>query len=81
MRYPQHWLLVGLGIIWILSIPILLIDSDSFRFPVSIPMWLNNDIKHPVSLFCKPFIEAEYHEQKSTGHIKTGLFKSCLCAK
>ncbi len=39
---------LGLGIIWILSIsiPILLIDSDSFRFPVSIPMWLDNDIKH-----------------------------------
>ncbi len=39
---------LGLGIVWILSIPIpiLLIDSDSFRFPVSIPMWLDNDIKH-----------------------------------
>ncbi len=36
---------------------------------------------YPVSLFCKPFIGAEYHEQKSTGYIKTGLFKSCLCAK
>ncbi len=21
-------------------------DSDSFRFPALIPMWLNNDIKH-----------------------------------
>ncbi len=40
------WL--GLDIVWILSIsiPILLIDSDSFRFPVLIPMWLDNDIKH-----------------------------------
>ncbi len=43
---------LGLGIVWILSIsipipiPILLIDSYSFRFPVSIPMWLDNDIKH-----------------------------------
>ncbi len=37
---------LGLCIVWILSIPILLIDSDSFRFTVSIPMWLNNDIKH-----------------------------------
>ncbi len=40
---------VGLGMVWILStsIPILLFDSDSaYRFPVSIPMWLDNDIKH-----------------------------------
>ncbi len=46
---------IGLGIVWILSITIafsiLLIDYDSFRFPVSIPMWLNNDIKHLSSLF------------------------------
>ncbi len=66
------------------------IDSDSdsayrFRF-FSIPSFdsnvINNDIKHLSCLFfCKPFIGAEYHEQKSTGYIKTGLFKSCLCAK
>ncbi len=31
---------------------------------------------YPVSLFCKPLAGAEYHEQKSTGYIKTGLFKS-----
>ncbi len=32
---------IGLGIVWIWSIPIqiLLIDSDSYRFPVSIPVW------------------------------------------
>ncbi len=36
---------------------------------------------YPVSLFCKSFIGAEYHEQKSTGYIITGLFKSCLFAK
>ncbi len=77
VQHITYWY-VRLGIVWILSIPILLTD---FRFPVSIPMWLNNDIKHPVSLFCKPFIGDEYHEQKSTGYIKTGLFKSCLCAK
>ncbi len=38
--------MLGLGIVWILLIPILLIDSDSFRFPVSIPIRINNDIKH-----------------------------------
>ncbi len=50
---PSDWgsmqdlaLWIGLDIVRILSIPILLIDSDYFRFPVSIPMWLNNDIKH-----------------------------------
>ncbi len=34
---------------------------------------------YPVSLFSKP--KAEYREQKSTGYIITGLFKSCLYAK
>ncbi len=33
------------------------IDSDSFRFPVSIPMWLNNDIKH---LSCVSFLQTIY---------------------
>ncbi len=34
-----------------------------------------------VSFFANHLVAAEYHEQKSTGYIKTGLFKSCLWAK
>ncbi len=74
---------IGLGIISNLSIPnlILLIDSDSYRFPVLIPIRCGlKKIKHldmkcicSVSLFAKHLIAAEYHEQKSAGHIKTGL--------
>ncbi len=52
------------------------IDSDSFRFQCDLMMISNI---YPVSLFSKTFIGAEYHEKKSTGYIKTGLFKSCLC--
>ncbi len=55
---------LGLVIIWIWSIPILLIDSYSFQFPVSIQMWLNNYIKHlPCLVFANYLVAAEYHEQ------------------
>ncbi len=57
-------LLLGLGIVWILSIPIaiLLINCDYYRFPVLIPMWNQKnksnilDIKHLFWVsFCKTF--------------------------
>ncbi len=58
------------------------IDSNSFRFPVSIPMWLNNDIKH---LSCVSFLQTIYWSwipwTKINRLHKTGLFKSCLFAK
>ncbi len=48
--------------------------SDSYRFPDSIPMWLNIDIKHIYSVsFCKTFDCSWIHEQKSAGYIKAGL--------
>ncbi len=31
--------------------------------------------------FANHLIAAEYHEQESADYMKTGLFKSCLCAK
>ncbi len=75
-----------MGIVSIWSILILLINSDSHRFPVSIPAWLKNvkhlDIKHiySVSHFEKYLTATEYHEQKSAGYIKD-LIKSYFCAK
>ncbi len=43
-------------------------DSDSYRFPVSIPMWLKKKVKHldikhiySGSPFTKHLIAAEYH--------------------
>ncbi len=61
---------LGLGIVWIWSIPILLIDSDLIRIPVWLKKVKHLDIQHvySVSLFAKHLVEVEYLEQKSTGY-------------
>ncbi len=64
---------LGLGIIWILSIsiPILLIDSDSFRFQCD---WIMISNIYPVSLFSKPLHESLYFSMHLRDVLKCNAF-------
>ncbi len=88
-RHP-YWTL-GLGIIWILSIPIpiliLLMDSESYRFPVSIPMWLkklSQTFRYQTYLFCVSFCKTFnfcWTPWTKISWLHKNWINNCLCAK